>query len=45
MLAIPGYGRVPAEVVRLKDGAIELLFLHDREAQEAMRDWLSAPLH
>ena len=45
MLAIPGYGRVPAEVVRLKDGAIGLLFLHDREAQEAMRDWLSAPVH
>ena len=40
MLEIPDYGRVPAEVILLPDGAIGLLFLHDGEAQQAMRDWI-----
>ena len=40
MLEIPDYGRVPAEVILLPDGTIGLLFLHNGEAQQAMRDWI-----
>lgn len=41
MLEIPGYGPVPAEVVRLADNTIGLLFLHDATARETMQAWLS----
>lgn len=40
MLEIPGYGPVPAEVVRLADNVVGLLFLHDATARQSMQAWL-----
>ncbi len=37
VLEIPGYGRIPAEVVVMTDGSIGLMFLHDGHARDAMR--------
>ncbi len=41
VLEIPGYGRIPAEVVVMTDGSIGLMFLHDGHARDAMRCWLA----
>ena len=41
VLEIPGFGRVPAEVILLPNGAIGLMFLNDLKSQVAMRHWLA----
>lgn len=41
LLEIPGYGPVPAEVVRLAGDTVGLLFLHDAASRQAMQTWLS----